>query len=266
MATLTSKPLNWFKVSPQARKHFDETELRQLGESLKVRQLQPVLARHDGNLIAGERRLRAAALVGLPELQVVVLDEPMTESQFRILQLVENLHRADLKDSEKCNACEELRRLNPTWTNKDLASHLCVSESTITKYLAPSRAIAEVRVALEAGQVGITDVYEIARAPLEDQPRLLQIRLSGASRDELANHIRKQKSRATPQVRVKRIVCPLPSGISVTVSGSELSLDELIDALGEAQKQAKKAREDGLDAKTFTAVLKDKARKGASHG
>lgn len=65
---------------------------------------------------------------------------------------------------------------------------------------------------------------------------------------------------------MKRIACPLPSGISVTVSGAELSLDELIDALGEAQKQAKKAREDGLDAKTFTAVLKDKARKGANHG
>ena len=66
MATLTNKPLNWFKVARQARQHFDEAELRQLGESLKVKQLQPVVARPDGLLIAGERRLRAARLVGLP--------------------------------------------------------------------------------------------------------------------------------------------------------------------------------------------------------
>jgi len=70
MATLSFKPLGWFKVGPQARKHFEEADLRQLGESLKVKQLQPVLAREDGWLIAGERRLRAATLVGLPELMV----------------------------------------------------------------------------------------------------------------------------------------------------------------------------------------------------
>ena len=113
MPSLTQKPLKWFKVAPQARKHFDEAELRQLGESLKVRQIQPVVARPDGMLIAGERRLRAASLVGLAELQVVISEEPLTESELRILQLAENLHRADLRDSEKCQACEELLRLNP---------------------------------------------------------------------------------------------------------------------------------------------------------
>ncbi|MEO2092202.1 MAG: hypothetical protein ABGY75_22325, partial [Gemmataceae bacterium] len=112
----------------------------------------------------------------------------------------------------------------------------------------------------------ITTVYEIAKAPHEAQARLLQMSLAGESRDGLARHIRTAKKQAAPQIRVKRIVCPLPSGVSVTVAGSELSLDELIDALGEAQKQARKARDDGLDAKTFTAVLKDKARKGAHHG
>jgi len=96
MATLTNKPLNWFKVTPQARRHFDEAELRQLGESLKVKQLQPVLARPDGTLIAGERRLRAATLVGLPELIVIISDEPLTATRIKVFQLTENLHRAVL--------------------------------------------------------------------------------------------------------------------------------------------------------------------------
>ena len=86
----------------------DEAELRLLGESLKVKQLQPVLARSDGTLIAGERRVRAASLVGLPELMVIISDEPLTDTQIKVFQLTENLHRADLRDSEKFRACEEL--------------------------------------------------------------------------------------------------------------------------------------------------------------
>jgi ParB family transcriptional regulator, chromosome partitioning protein len=264
---LFTKPTSWFKADPnQPRKEFDEGELRRLGGSLRQKQLQPVVAKPDGTIIAGERRVRAAILVGIPELQVIISQEPLSETQLRILQLSENIHRADLRDNEKFRACVELLRLNPGWSHKDLAAHLNLAESTVSKYLAPDRAIPEVRQALEAGQVGITTVYEIAKAPPESQALLLQMSLAGESRDELAGRVRKQKQQSTPQVRVKRIVCPLPSGISVTVAGTELSLDELIDALGEAQKQAKKAREDGLDAKTFTAVLKDKARKGASHG
>ncbi|MBE7557939.1 ParB/RepB/Spo0J family partition protein [bacterium] len=263
MPKLEIKPLSWFKVASQARKHFDEAELRQLGESLKVRQLQPVVARPDGLLIAGERRLRAAKLVGLAELQVVISEEPLSESQLRIFQLTENVHRADLRDSEKFRACEELLRLNPGWTNKDLAAHLKLGESTVTKYLSPGRCISEVQEALEAGRIGITTAYELSRAPQEQQAELLQLKLSGTSRDGLADRIRKQKSQTTPQVRVKRIACPLPSGLSVVVSGQELSLDELIEALGDAQKEAKRAREQGLDARTWQSVMRDKAKKGA---
>jgi ParB family chromosome partitioning protein len=105
MPVLATKPLSWFKVAPQARRHFDEAELRQLGESLKVKQVQPVLAREDGTLMAGERRYRAAKLVGLAELLVVITDEPLTETQVKVIQLTENLHRSDLRDSEKWRAC-----------------------------------------------------------------------------------------------------------------------------------------------------------------
>jgi len=263
MPKLESKPLSWFKVAAQARRHFDEAELRQLGESLKVKQLQPVLARPDGTLIAGERRFRAASLVGLAELLVVISEEPLTESQLRIFQLTENLHRADLRDSEKWRACEELVRLNPGWANRDLAAHLKLGESTVTKYLSPSRCIPEVQQALEAGRIGVTAVYEISRAPADQQAALLQLKLSGTSRDGLADRVRKQRNQSVPQVRVKRIACPLPSGASVVVSGEKLSLDDLIEALGDAQKEARKAREQGLDAKTFSAVMKDKAKKGS---
>ncbi|MBR9804502.1 ParB/RepB/Spo0J family partition protein [bacterium] len=261
MATLASKPLNWFRTEAQARRFFDDAELRQLGESLKIKQLQPVLARDDGKLIAGERRLRAATLVGLKELLVVISDEPMSESELRAFQLTENVHRSDLTDAEKWHACEELLRLNPSWSKKELAAHLKLSEGTVTKYLAAGNAVPEVQQALESGEIGITAVYEISRAATDKQAELLELQRSGTSRDGLALHVRKQKQNCTSQVRMKRILCPLASGVSISASGNELSLDDLIEALSEAQKEARKAREQGLDAKTFSAVTKDKAKK-----
>ena len=121
---VVNRPLSWFKIAPQARKRFHEDELRLLGESLKVKQLQPVLAKSDGTLIAGERRYRAAVLVGLTHLLVLVADEPLSDSQFRVIQLSENIHRADLTPVERFQACEELLQLNPTWNLKELADRM----------------------------------------------------------------------------------------------------------------------------------------------
>ncbi len=262
MMVLTTKPVSWFRPDPnQPRRYFDDEELRRLGESLKVSQLQPVLARPDGTLIAGERRLRAARLVGLVELQVLIIDEPLTKPQVRVAQLSENVHRADLQDAEKWKAFAELLALNPGWTNKDLATHLHLSEPTVTKYLSPSRCVPEVQSAMEAGALGITDVYTISRAEPDQQRELLRLKLAGESRDALAARVKRRKAATADAVRVKRIACPLPSGVSVTVAGGELSLDELVEALAEAGRQARKAREDGLDAKTFAAVMRDKAKK-----
>lgn len=261
MANLTHKPLSWFKTAPQARQHFDEAELRRLGESLKIKQLQPVVAGSDGQLRLGERRLRAAVLSGLKELAVIISDEPISESQIKSDQLTENLHRVGLSDAEQWRGFEELLVLNPGWSNKDLAEHLKLSEGSVTKYLSPSRCTKDVQDALEAGRIGITTAYELSRVSPDEQAELLQLKVSGASRDAVRERVRKHKQSSTPQVRARRIAFPLPSGVKVAVSGEELSLDDFIDALGEAQKEAKKARDQSLDAKTFAAVMRDKAKK-----
>ena len=58
MSIVCKKPLAWFKRKPQIRKRFDEAEDRRLGESLKVRQLEPLICLPDGTVICGERRYR----------------------------------------------------------------------------------------------------------------------------------------------------------------------------------------------------------------
>lgn len=263
MPKLETKPLSWFRPDPnQPRKHFDLEELRQLGRSLRVRQLQPVLAKPDGTLIAGERRLRAAEAEGLKTLLVIICEEALTDSQIRQVQLVENMQRTDLTGFEQWTACAELMCMNPSWQMKDLADSLNLDPSTVTRILSPSKCIQEVQDALQAGKVTISDAYAISKLPREKQAGLLALRLSGANREQLEQAGRRERAPKAEAVKVGRVKCALSSGVCITAAGDGLSLDGLIDSLAEALREAKKAREQGLDAKTFQAVMRDKAKAG----
>jgi ParB family chromosome partitioning protein len=260
MQQVTTKPLNWFKTNPQARQHYDEVELRRLGESLRKRQLQPVFARSDGTIIFGERRVRAATMAGLKELQVIITDEPLTEAEVRAIQLVENVHRADFSGHEKFQACKELLELNSGWLAKDLAEHLHLDPSMVTRLLSPSKLTPEWRAALAAGAVGISDCYAAAKLLEEkDQTNLLALKLSGASRDTIEQEGRKKRNWGTPAVRLSRVKIAMPQGVTVVISGNDLGMSEVVELLAESLKEARKAA-DRFDVKTFQSMMRDKAK------
>ena len=261
MPQLLTKPLSWFHPDPgQPRKSFDETADRALGESmLSVGQIEPAGAKQDGTLLWGGRRLRAAELVGIKELSVIITDKPLSDSEIRIIQITENLHRADLSGYEKWQAGAVLMHMNPNWQMKDLADHLKVDPSMVTRLLSPSKCIVPVQEALKAGRLGISDCYAISKLPESEQAEFLAHKLDGASRDQIERQVRKQRN-GTPAVRMSRIKCPLPSGAVIQISGQEISLDDMIESLGELLKAAKRASDDGLDCKTFERVCKDKAK------
>lgn len=100
------------KLPPsQPRRYFDQEKLEELSRSIqKFGILEPLLVRPlpDGNyeLVAGERRLRAAQLAGLTEVPVVVREmDDMTTAQVR---LIENLQREDLNPLEETEGILEL--------------------------------------------------------------------------------------------------------------------------------------------------------------
>ena len=262
MVQVVKKPLGWFKVKPQVRKRFDLTELRLLGESLKVRQLQPLVCLPDGTIIVGERRHRAAVLAGLDDLEVKIIDDPVSEAEFRRLQFIENMLRQDLTGHEQWQGCVEQLRLNPGWTQKELAEHLHIDPSMVVRLLSPSKCIESVQAALAEGRIGISDSYAISRLSEAEQAAAFAMKLSGATRDELASHARRQKNGDIPTVRMSRVRCELGDGVSIIVTGKELGLEEVIVALGKAQKEARKARDENLDVKTWSAVMRDRAKKG----
>ncbi|MCE9565754.1 MAG: ParB/RepB/Spo0J family partition protein [Planctomycetes bacterium] len=258
---LVSKPLSFFKPDPnQPRKHFDEAALRALGESLKIRQNDPVQSKPDGIMIDGERRLRAAKLVGLEKLDVILTDAALTDSQINVIRLTSFFHREDLSAYEKYLACADLMAANPSWQMKDLAETLKLDASMVTRILSPSKCIEPWVMAFKAGQVGVSDVYAASKLPEADQAGLLALKLSGATRDQLEQASRKARTTAAPAVKLSRISCQLPGGVTVAVSGKEVSLDEAIESLSEVLKAAKKARDEGLTAKSWTSAMKDKAK------
>src|SRR5438128_6760151 len=124
--------------------------------------------------------------------------------------------------------------MNPQWRQKDLARALNVSDKMATVNLSPSNCIQAWQEALKAGQVGISDCYAASKLPQDQQSALLRVKLSGASRDSIEQTGRKSRNGWKEAVRVQRVKCMLLSGVSVVVSGAGVSLDESIEALGEA--------------------------------
>ena len=94
----------------QPRKQFNEDALHDLAESIKQHGvLQPILVQKRDNyyeIIAGERRWRAAKIVGLKEVPVIIKD--FTEQEIVEVALIENIQREDLNPIEEALAYKRL--------------------------------------------------------------------------------------------------------------------------------------------------------------
>jgi ParB family chromosome partitioning protein len=142
------------EVSVEAIKTFDEDELASLGNSIRTHGvLQPLVVRQVGDryqLIAGERRLRAARSVGLSAVPVRVVD--FNDQQTVEAALIENIQRADLNPVEKATGfADYLERFK--MTHEQLAQRLGLARSTITNLLALLDMPPEIQNAVRVGQL-----------------------------------------------------------------------------------------------------------------
>ena len=117
----------------QPRKHFNKASLEELCESIKqYGVIQPINVRKITNnhyeLVAGERRLRAAALAGLKEIPAIVVN--VDDNDSAILALIENLQREDLNYLEEAEGYSNLI-MEHKLTQEELARRIGKSQSTI---------------------------------------------------------------------------------------------------------------------------------------
>jgi ParB family chromosome partitioning protein len=161
--------------SRQPRGAFEEAALDELAQSLRqVGMLQPILVRPrpDGRyeIVAGERRFRAARLAGMDRVPAVVRhtadDQLLTEA------LIENIHRADLSPLEEAAAFDQLLS-DFGMTHEALAARLGKSRSGITNALRLLSLPASVQQRLNDGSLSAG--HARALVPLEDGERQEQL-------------------------------------------------------------------------------------------
>jgi ParB family chromosome partitioning protein len=137
-SALREVPIADIRPNPlQPRVHFDEEAMASLAASIReMGVLQPVLARELGSgeyeLIAGERRWRAARRAGLQTIPVVV--QQTAEVQSLEQALVENLHREDLNPLEEAAAYQQLIE-DFDHTHEQVARRVGKSRTTVTNTL-----------------------------------------------------------------------------------------------------------------------------------
>ena len=137
-SALRDVPVSAVRPNPhQPRRHFDEESLSALASSVReLGVLQPVLVREVGEdeyeLIAGERRWRAAKRAGLPTIPVLVRTADDVSSLEQAV--VENLHRQDLNPLEEAAAYQQLIE-DFQMTHEQLATRVGKSRATVTNML-----------------------------------------------------------------------------------------------------------------------------------
>lgn len=126
-------------ISPnkeQPRKNFPEEQLQELAESIKqYGVLQPLLVKKNGSfyeIIAGERRWRAARMAGLKEVPVVLRE--YSQQKAMEIALIENLQRENLNPIEEAQAYERLVK-EFGLTQEEIAARVSKSRVTITNVM-----------------------------------------------------------------------------------------------------------------------------------
>lgn len=157
----------------QPRKLFDDEGLEELSRSIKdYGILNPLSVRLRGSryeLVAGERRLRAARLAGLKEVPCILLDVNMEDAS--LIALVENLQRRDLDFIEEANGINQLIRMFGM-SQEEAARRIGKSQSAVANKLRLLKLPREVLEILRDG--GATERHARALLCLEDAQLQLQ--------------------------------------------------------------------------------------------
>jgi ParB family transcriptional regulator, chromosome partitioning protein len=203
LGTSNTIPLDQIEVNPfQPRHDFDIVPLQELANSILVHGIvQPITVRKIGakkyQLIAGERRLRAAKIAGLTEIPSFI--RTADDEQILEMALIENTHREDLNAIEvavnykrlidECNLKQE-----------DLAEKVGKDRTTVTNYLRLLKLPPEIQTALKSKQISMAH----ARSLISIEDPIMQLHvfkeisgreLSVRQTEELVRHFTRGNKR-----------------------------------------------------------------------
>jgi len=246
--TAQSLPIDKIKSSPfQARKIFDEDPLKDLAQSMKEEGLiQPIIVRTVSSpmsnvssqdlgretrdseqtyeLIAGERRLRAAKLIGWTEIDAIIRNN-VNDQDAAIDGLIENLQRVDLNPLERAQGYQQLADMG--FTQDQIAQKVGVRDrDTVYRYLALLGLPPEIQSMLPRGS--ITETHTRSIRQISDKAQ--QIKLAqqadkeGWSVKETEKRVKQMLGKPSPNLAKTSgespdVWRPLPKGRGPTAVG-----------------------------------------------
>lgn len=155
----------------QPRRKFDQIKLEEMAASIKTNGLiQPIVVRHKGTkyeIIAGERRLRAAKVAGLEKISALVVNIP--DDILPEVSLIENIQREDLTALEMAESLKKILDFRKDLTQEELAERIGMSRSQVTNYLRLNSLPEEVKNLIQEGKISFGHARALLSLPEDEQ-------------------------------------------------------------------------------------------------
>jgi ParB family chromosome partitioning protein len=184
----------------QPRRSMDDAKLKELADSIKIHGvLSPIILRREGGrleVVAGERRLRAARMAGLGSIPAVVKE--LSSGEALEVALVENLQREDLNPIERAEAYFRLQE-EFGLTQEEVAKRLGRERSSVANALRLLRLPKQVRADLVAGALSEGHArallgLERAADQLKARDEVARLGLSVRATEALVRRLRRRSS------------------------------------------------------------------------
>lgn len=232
------------KIEPnreQPRKHFGEAELNELAESIKqFGVLQPLLVKKNGEyyeIIAGERRWRAAKLAGLKEVPVIIRE--YTEKEIVEIALIENIQRENLNPIEEALAYSRLMT-EFNMKQEELANRVAKNRTTISNSIRLLKLSEKVRDMVAEGKLSagharaLIDIedgdlqYEIAM-------KIQQEQLSVRDVERLVRQIKNPKKAVEKEKLEKSVIYKDLEEKMIAIMGTKVNINQKTNSKGKIE-------------------------------
>lgn len=216
------------KITPnkfQPRRQFSEESIKELAQTLdKEGLLQPIVVRENEygyEIIAGERRFRAAQSLGWEKIPAIVNN--MNDDQAASLALIENLQRENLNPIDEAEAYKNLMKLN-NLTQTQLAKDMGKSQSYVANKLRLLKLTPKVQSYLASGEISVRHGRALVGLSERDQSRMvdeiLDNNLNVKETEEIVKDVDgyfKKKDRVKPEKRT-RVARRMPKDLKVQIN------------------------------------------------
>ncbi|MBR4230729.1 MAG: ParB/RepB/Spo0J family partition protein [Bacilli bacterium] len=233
-------PLDEIRSNPyQPRKTFNEESLRELADSIKeYGVVEPIIVKKSVKgyeIVAGERRTKAAKMAGLTTIPAIVKD--FSDSDMMEIALLENIQREDLNPIDEAASISEIIRLKG-YTQEEFARRFGKSRSYITNLLGILKLPKEVQAKVKEGKLSMSHARSLSK--LDDEQKIFyladRIEKEGLNVRDIEKILSKKQSNKVvkeldPTLRIYEEAISDATGSKVKINDKkiEISYDSMTD-------------------------------------